>query len=305
MNAKREREHLQSAIEKMELYANQKSLRLVQPEEIRQLEQRLERAASLDAEINTLHDKVKAGTELNGGEARRIAEIICFHALENIHADRLAKLMDVCGKPNKATDQQNVEALGRLIGLTSDYDKLANLLARGVPHKVLNAKYHEQEAQIIAQAGRLGAVTIATNMAGRGVDIMLGGNPLGMVQQLLGEQGINPEEATEEEKEAALEEGRRLCNEERDVVVSRGGLAIVGTERHESRRIDNQLRGRSGRQGDPGMSRFYVSMAGRIDASLRPRAFRFPQSRLGRKRADRSGDDYPPHRECPAQGRKP
>ncbi|HEX2948545.1 MAG TPA: SEC-C metal-binding domain-containing protein [Armatimonadota bacterium] len=272
---RKEREHLQAALEKMELYANQKSLRLVQPEEIRQLENRLERATALENEINTLHDKAKAGADLSSGEMRRLAEIICFQRLENVRTDRLSKLMEVCGLPSKATDQQNVERIGRLINLTSDFDRLSNLLARGVPHKVLNAKYHEQEAEIIAQAGRPGAVTIATNMAGRGVDIMLGGNPSGLVDEILSEQGILQAEATPEQRDAALEEARRSCNRDRELVVSRGGLAIIGTERHESRRIDNQLRGRSGRQGDPGQSRFYVSMQDELMRLFGPERFDF------------------------------
>ncbi|HEY3376246.1 MAG TPA: hypothetical protein VGL77_02025, partial [Armatimonadota bacterium] len=259
-DTRREREHLQGALEKMEVYANQKSLRLVQPEEIRQLESRLERAQGLDTEINALHDKVRAGSDLSSGETRRLAEIICFQRLEEVRAERLAKLMDACGLPAKATDPHNVQLLAQLINLTSDLDRLAGLLLRGVPHKVLNAKFHEQEAQIIAQAGRSGAVTIATNMAGRGVDIMLGGNPDGMVDEILDEMGIAPTEATPEQLAEALEQARLRCNANRELVVSRGGLAIIGTERHESRRIDNQLRGRSGRQGDPGQSRFYVSM---------------------------------------------
>jgi len=134
------------------------------------------------------------------------------------------------------------------------------LKKRGVPHVVLNAKYHEREAEIVAQAGRFGAVTIATNMAGRGTDILLGGNPEGMIGTMLLEEGVEPSEADEEQRAAALERARRTTETEREKVIERGGLIIIGTERHESRRIDNQLRGRSGRQGDPGSSRFYVSL---------------------------------------------
>ncbi|PKQ37462.1 MAG: preprotein translocase subunit SecA [Actinobacteria bacterium HGW-Actinobacteria-1] len=134
------------------------------------------------------------------------------------------------------------------------------LQKRGIPHKVLNAKFHEQEAHIIAQAGRLGAVTIATNMAGRGTDIVLGGNPDFLTDEILIERGIKPEEATEEQLASALERSKEICAEEHKRVVEAGGLAILGTERHESRRIDNQLRGRAGRQGDPGASQFYLSL---------------------------------------------
>ncbi len=134
------------------------------------------------------------------------------------------------------------------------------LTEEGIEHSVLNAKQHEREAHIIAQAGRSGAVTIATNMAGRGTDIVLGGNPAEYVDAILRERDIDPEFATDEDRAEALEEATRRCNEDREKVIAAGGLYIIGTERHESRRIDNQLRGRSGRQGDPGESRFFVSL---------------------------------------------
>jgi len=134
------------------------------------------------------------------------------------------------------------------------------LQKRGVKHNVLNAKFHEQEAVIIAQAGRLGAVTIATNMAGRGTDIILGGNPEFLVDELLRGRGIQPEDASDQDRQAALLEAKRICDAEHVSVVEAGGLAVLGTERHESRRIDNQLRGRSGRQGDPGVSQFFLSL---------------------------------------------
>jgi len=134
---------------------------------------------------------------------------------------------------------------------------LAELLKReGIPHNVLNAKQHEREAEIVAQAGRKGAITIATNMAGRGTDILLGGNSDAMAKQW---RRANPE-ATDEQYEAELERFKAQCAAEHDEVVRLGGLHILGTERHESRRIDNQLRGRSGRQGDPGSSKFYLSL---------------------------------------------
>jgi preprotein translocase subunit SecA len=137
------------------------------------------------------------------------------------------------------------------------------LRRRGVPHEVLNAKQHEREAAIVAQAGRKGAVTVATNMAGRGTDIMLGGNPEFNAVADLRIRGLDPE-ATPEEYEAAWDEALELAERgvaaEHDEVTDLGGLYVLGTERHESRRIDNQLRGRSGRQGDPGESRFYLSL---------------------------------------------
>jgi preprotein translocase subunit SecA len=150
-----------------------------------------------------------------------------------------------------------------LVGTTSveKSERLSEQLKRrGVPHQVLNAKLHEKEAAIVAQAGRSGAVTIATNMAGRGVDILLGGNPVGLASELLHKRGTNPAEADRATYEEALEEARRICAADHDRVVEAGGLHIVGTERHEARRIDNQLRGRAGRQGDPGSSRFYLSL---------------------------------------------
>jgi preprotein translocase subunit SecA len=137
------------------------------------------------------------------------------------------------------------------------------LKRRGVPHEVLNAKYHEREATIIAQAGRSGAVTVATNMAGRGTDIMLGGNPEVIADAELHQRGLSPVETPEDYEMAwpeAVAKAKRAVAEEHEEVVEAGGLYVLATERHESRRIDNQLRGRSGRQGDPGESRFYLSL---------------------------------------------
>jgi preprotein translocase subunit SecA len=134
------------------------------------------------------------------------------------------------------------------------------LTRRGIKHSVLNAKFHEREAEFVAQAGRAGAVTIATNMAGRGTDILLGGNPEMLAEQLLHKQGTNVLEASPEQRAAALAEAEAVCAEEKERVLTASGLHIIGTERHEARRIDNQLRGRAGRQGDPGSSRFYLSL---------------------------------------------
>ena len=143
-------------------------------------------------------------------------------------------------------------------------EELSQILTRnGVRHEVLNAKQHEREAAVIARAGTIGAVTVATNMAGRGTDIMLGGNPEFMADFELQKRGLNPAE-TPEEYEAAwpaeIAKQKAAVTLEHETVVAAGGLYVLGTERHESRRIDNQLRGRSGRQGDPGESRFYLSL---------------------------------------------
>jgi len=140
-------------------------------------------------------------------------------------------------------------------------EHLSKLLrARKIKHEVLNAKNHEREAAIIAQAGRFGAVTIATNMAGRGVDILLGGNAAGLADEILAKQKLDRLTATPEQLDAAVREAEAICAREREQVVDLGGLHVLGTERHEARRIDNQLRGRAGRQGDPGSSRFYLSL---------------------------------------------
>jgi preprotein translocase subunit SecA len=137
------------------------------------------------------------------------------------------------------------------------------LVAAGIPHSVLNAKQHEKEAMIVAEAGRKGTVTVATNMAGRGTDIMLGGNPEFLADAELRARGLDPVETPQEYEaawEAAVQAARADVQTEAAEVIAAGGLYVLGTERHESRRLDNQLRGRSGRQGDPGESRFYLSL---------------------------------------------
>jgi preprotein translocase subunit SecA len=130
----------------------------------------------------------------------------------------------------------------------------------GVRHEVLNAKQHEREAFIVAQAGRKGAVTVSTNMAGRGTDILLGGNPEFLAKERLRKENKDPEQISRDEWNAVFESVKTQTDREHDEVVELGGLHIVGTERHEARRIDNQLRGRAGRQGDPGSARFYLSL---------------------------------------------
>ncbi len=150
-----------------------------------------------------------------------------------------------------------------LVGTVSieSSERLSRLLdKRGIPHEVLNAKHHEREAHIIAQAGRSGAVTIATNMAGRGTDILLGGNPEFLAEEILVNKGIDLEEVTDKQLADAKYEAEAICAGEHENVIKAGGLAVIGTERHEARRIDNQLRGRSGRQGDPGVTQFYLSL---------------------------------------------
>src|SRR5262245_43807304 len=155
------------------------------------------------------------------------------------------------------------------------------LRRRGVPHAVLNAKFHAKEAEIIAQAGRKGSVTVATNMAGRGTDILLRGNPAPLAAPDLSQRGIDPD--TEEYEAAwddAVSKWKKLCDEEGEEVVDAGGLYVLGTERHESRRIDNQLRGRSGRQGDPGESRFYLSLQDELMRRFRAGAVEAVMDRL-------------------------
>ncbi len=150
-----------------------------------------------------------------------------------------------------------------LVGTTSieNSEKLSAMLKkRRVRHHVLNAKHHEREAEIIAQAGRVGAVTIATNMAGRGTDILLGGNPEALAKASLLKKYASEGEIPEEEWEEALRKAKEITEAEHQKVIELGGLHIIGTERHEARRVDNQLRGRAGRQGDPGSSRFFLSL---------------------------------------------
>jgi preprotein translocase subunit SecA len=170
------------------------------------------------------------------------------------------------GKFNAVLDElEKLHTAGRpvLVGTVAieTSEQLSRLLRqRNIPHQVLNAKQHEREAIVIAQAGRSGTVTIATNMAGRGVDILLGGNPEGIARQILRKSGVELTEASPDQWQNALAEAEKQCAEDREHVLQVGGLHILGTERHEARRIDNQLRGRAGRQGDPGSSRFYLSL---------------------------------------------
>jgi preprotein translocase subunit SecA len=202
---------------------------------------------------------------------------------------------DVIYKSEKAKFEAVVEdiyerhTLGQpiLVGTVSveNSEKLSQLLRRrGVAHSVLNAKYHAKEAEIVAQAGRKGAVTVATNMAGRGTDVVLGGNPEFLAKAELRQRGLTEEEHGDDYYKA-LEEilpaWEEACDKESDEVVAAGGLYVLGTERHESRRIDNQLRGRSGRQGDPGESRFYLSLQDDLMRRFRSGAVEAVMERLG------------------------
>jgi len=205
--------------EALEVLAEPDPRRISQPEEIREIERRLRKLTDLSSAIERLSEQLNNGANLSGGDLRKLAEIICYQPLEEVHQSRVPALCKALSLDPDPTTPENLRALAEHIGLEPDaVDHLGELLETGIPHQVLNAKHHEQEAQIVKFAGERASVTIATNMAGRGVDIRLG-------------------------------EGVRELS----------GLHILGTEPHESRRIDNQLRGRSGRQGDPGSSRFYVS----------------------------------------------
>ncbi|MDP1854163.1 MAG: preprotein translocase subunit SecA [Candidatus Omnitrophota bacterium] len=179
----------------------------------------------------------------------------CIYKTEKVKFDAVVEEIAECfnkGRPI-LVGTISIEKSERLSGL---------LKKRGIPHNVLNAKYHELEAHIVAQAGHFKAVTIATNMAGRGTDILLGGNAEYMAKNIIKQLKDSGKELNvEEEYKNLLIKYRKQAQEEHDNVVAVGGLHIIGTERHEARRIDNQLRGRSGRQGDPGSSRFYVSLA--------------------------------------------
>ena len=166
---------------------------------------------------------------------------------------------------NAAKEIKTLQEKGQpvLVGTISveKSERLSGILKRmGVKHEVLNAKHHEREALIVAQAGRKGAITVSTNMAGRGTDILLGGNPEFMAREAARKQAVDPDTMPKEEWAALLARYKEQTDREHDEVVACGGLHILGTERHESRRIDNQLRGRAGRQGDPGSSRFYLSL---------------------------------------------
>ncbi len=200
------------------------------------------------------------------------AEITTYRNLDNgelfykrvdypdvVYKNPQAKFMALTQEIKELQEQGQPVLVGTIAIETSEY--LSNLLQKqGVKHEVLNAKQHEREATIITQAGRPGTVTIATNMAGRGVDILLGGNPEGLARDELRRRGEDLTEVDPELWAKTLRKWQEVVAEDKKKVLELGGLHVIGTERHEARRIDNQLRGRSGRQGDPGSSRFYVSL---------------------------------------------
>ncbi|MCG7229979.1 preprotein translocase subunit SecA [Corynebacterium minutissimum] len=223
-----------------------------------------------------LYDKISGMTGTAETEA---AELHSIYGLDVVpiptnkpnqridHSDRIYKTQEAKFAAVVDDISEHVEA-GQpvLVGTTSveRSEYLSQLLSkRGIKHSVLNAKHHEQEGQIVARAGRPGTVTVATNMAGRGTDIVLGGNPEVILDEKLRERGLDPfedEEKYQEVWDAEIDEEKERSKKLGDEVREAGGLYVLGTERHESRRIDNQLRGRSGRQGDPGETRFYLSM---------------------------------------------
>ena len=224
-----------------------------------------------------LYDKLAGMTGTAATEANEFAHIYGLEVsviptnepmIRADHADQIYRTEDA--KYNAVLEdivEQHEKGRPVLVGTISieNSEKLSKMLRtkhREIRHQILNAKEHAREADIIAQAGSPGAVTIATNMAGRGVDILLGGNPEGMAMETLRKQKAKTEALSPESEEfqAALADAEAICEENKKNVLAAGGLHIVGTERHESRRIDNQLRGRSGRQGDPGSSRFYLSL---------------------------------------------
>jgi preprotein translocase subunit SecA len=221
-----------------------------------------------------LYDKLAGMTGTAETEAPELAQIYSLEVIAVPTNEEVARMDggDLVYKSEEAkfdavvTDVAERAAVGQpiLLGTVSieKSEKLSRAMERrGLKHEVLNAKQHAREAEIIAQAGRPGAVTVATNMAGRGVDIMLGGNPDGMARTELKRRGVTPDDPSYDELERKLTtEFAEQIVPDKQRVIDAGGLYVVGTERHESRRIDNQLRGRSGRQGDPGESRFYLSL---------------------------------------------
>ncbi len=204
---------------------------------------------------------VGAGTN---GNAQPLVEALLKEG--KVKAGRRAELeQDSLGEKlielAKFAEEKTLPLLDLVIGLRAQPSRFLTVLEKNeLKHNVLNAKQHEREADIVAQAGSVGAVTISTNMAGRGTDIVLGGNVEFRICDVLRKQGIDADSATEEQRAAVLEKFLPQSERDHQKVVESGGLHILGTERHESRRIDNQLRGRAGRQGDPGSSRFYLSL---------------------------------------------
>jgi len=210
-------------------------------------------AATEEAEFGKIYNLEVTVIPTNRSVQRRdVADVVYKNGRIKFEmiADEIAKMHEE-GRPI-LVGTVSIERSEALSGL---------LKQRGLPHRVLNAKHHEEEARIVAQAGRYKAITIATNMAGRGTDIILGGNPESLLDDLIRQAGHDdPSLLTGPEIESLREEAYATCTAEKERVLALGGLHIIGTERHESRRIDNQLRGRAGRQGDPGSTRFYLAL---------------------------------------------
>ncbi|MCA9440146.1 MAG: preprotein translocase subunit SecA, partial [Candidatus Omnitrophica bacterium] len=187
-------------------------------------------------------------SKLDSGQAGELDSFLSRK--EALTADEVQEWVEKIAKANDETLAYLVSRLGETV-------QIIETMQRGLEFNVLNAKFHQREAEIVAQAGRPGAITIATNMAGRGTDIVLGGNAEKMIEDELAKL---PEDTPEDQIKKIKDRIHEECRKGREIVLEAGGLMIIGTERHESRRIDNQLRGRSGRQGDPGVSRFYLSL---------------------------------------------
>ncbi|MCA9800761.1 MAG: preprotein translocase subunit SecA [Cyanobacteria bacterium HKST-UBA02] len=213
--------------------------------------------------------------KMNEYLVRKIGKAAEYIKKHNLTGEALENLKKILERPGQIDQEKLEEAIKKVeASLGKKHDELVERLysidvtakvvaaiKRGIEHSVLNAKHHEREAHIVAQAGRRGGVTVATNMAGRGTDILLGGNPEFLAKEQLSKESIEPDSPEYEEKLAELvKKYKKETDAEHDEVVNRGGLHIIGTERHESRRIDNQLRGRAGRQGDPGSARFFLSL---------------------------------------------
>ena len=220
--------------------------------------------------ISNMLSKPQSMTKVMQDNASRVIKLLRDRNAESGDVNKLLKLLDRPGNLKLADLDPVLESLGKVYK-DSDFEfaferlqksvMITEAIRNQIPHQVLNAKNHEKEAFIVAQAGRLGAVTIATNMAGRGTDILLGGNPEFLAKDEISKLKLDPNsnEYASRWKEV-YEKFKKQCDDEREKVVNLGGLHIVGTERHESRRIDNQLRGRAARQGDPGSSSFYLSL---------------------------------------------
>ncbi|MGD9685097.1 MAG: preprotein translocase subunit SecA [Candidatus Obscuribacterales bacterium] len=213
--------------------------------------------------------------KMNEYLVRKIGKAAEYIKKHNLTGEALESLKKILERPGQIDQEKLEEAIKQVeASLGKKHDELVERLysidvtakvvaaiKRGIEHSVLNAKHHEREAHIVAQAGRRGGVTVATNMAGRGTDILLGGNPEFLAKEQLSKESIEPDSPEYEEKLAELvKKYKKETDAEHDEVVNLGGLHIIGTERHESRRIDNQLRGRAGRQGDPGSARFFLSL---------------------------------------------